>query len=81
MCGNGLVYVGNDDGTFRVLSTENLSQVVAYNAGTGFICSSPAIAYNVDANHNRWVYVTTRAEPGTEPGIPHGKMLAFKTVR
>jgi len=37
------------------------------------ICSSPAIAYNVDQAGNRWVYVTTR-----EAG---GRLLAFKTER
>ena len=39
----------------------------------GFICSSPALGYNVDAAHNRWVYITTRSDGG--------KLYAFTTTR
>ena len=73
ICRNGILYVGNDDGTFRALSTLDLTQVAAFNAGTGIICSSPAIAYGVDTDHNRWVYITTRQQ--------NGMLLAFKTTR
>ncbi|MHB1459394.1 MAG: hypothetical protein ACYC0V_20985, partial [Armatimonadota bacterium] len=75
----GIVYTGNDDGKFYALNSADLSSLVSggYYDGSiqtpGFICSSPAIGYNVDSQHNRWVFITTRADGG--------KLYAFKTVR
>lgn len=73
-----VVYTGNDNGTFYALNAGDLSQITAdttyLNSGMiSMICSSPAIGYNVDASHNRWVFVTTRADGG--------KLEAFKTTR
>ncbi|OFX14565.1 MAG: hypothetical protein A2Z18_00570 [Armatimonadetes bacterium RBG_16_58_9] len=74
----GIVYVGNDDGNFYALSASNLEEIATFDdyedpwGFTNKFCSSPAIAFNVDASHNRWVYVTTRAD--------HGRLLAFKTI-
>ncbi|MBI2843605.1 MAG: PQQ-binding-like beta-propeller repeat protein [Armatimonadetes bacterium] len=78
LASNGLAYVGNDDGKLYALNTHNingiLSQEAAYTGyqNSGFICSSPAISYNVTGN-DRWVFVTTRADGG--------KLLAFRTDR
>ncbi len=75
----GIVYTGNDDGHFYALAATDLAEIVPdgyYDTGIqyqDFVCSSPAIGYNVDANHNRWVFVTTRSDGG--------KLYAFKTVR
>ena len=33
--------------------------------GNGFICSSPAIGYNVDGERSRWIYVVSREGTGT----------------
>jgi len=72
---NRTAYVGNDNGRVYALSATDLSQLTTYtaDAGRGFICSGPAVAYNVDVQHNRWVYVVSRAYGG--------KLLAFKTAR
>ncbi len=75
---NGLVYTGNDNSRFYVLDANTLAAIVPGGyfdsaIGYGFICSSPAIGYNVDAAHNRWVFITTRAGDG--------KLYAFKTNR
>lgn len=70
LCQNGLAYVGNDDGVLRALSMVDLTQSAYYDPGEGsLICSTPAIAHNVDSSHNRWVYVLSR--------IDGGKLLAF----
>jgi outer membrane protein assembly factor BamB len=77
----GIVYTGNDNGRFYALDAADLHSLVNQQDGEGyydtespgFICSSPAIGYNVDANHNRWVFITTRADGG--------KLYAFKTTR
>lgn len=71
--------VGCDDGRFYALDADDLTELVAggyYDGGIqypSFICSSPAIAYNVDQDHNRWVFITTRSDGG--------KLYAFKTER
>ena len=73
------MYTGNDNGHFYALAASDLSAIVPdgyYDTNIqepGFICSSPAIGYNVDANHNRWVFITTRADGG--------KLYAFKSFR
>lgn len=75
----GIIYTGNDSGRFFALDAGSMTELVAggyYDdtvSSTGFICSSPAIAYNVDSNHNRWVFVTTRSDGG--------RLYAFKSVR
>jgi hypothetical protein len=75
----GIVYTGNDDGKFYALNADDLTSIVpgGFYDGTiqnpDFICSSPAIGYNVDGNNNRWVFVTTRSDGG--------KLYAFKTER
>ncbi|OFX16218.1 MAG: hypothetical protein A2Z18_02735 [Armatimonadetes bacterium RBG_16_58_9] len=75
----GLVYVGNDNSKLYQLSANDLSKITSYETGTGgddyHISSSPAIGYNVDDNHNRWVFITRRGPDGD------GKLYAFKTVR
>ena len=74
-----IVYTGNDNGRFYALDAGDLHTLVpdGYYDDTiqnqGFICSSPAIGYNVDAYHNRWVFITTRSDGG--------KLYAFKTNR
>lgn len=76
---SGIIYTGNDNGRFYALDANDLNAIVSggYYDDTiqdpGFICSSPVIGYNVDANHNRWVFITTRADGG--------KLYAFKTIR
>mgnify|MGYP001585775516 CR=1 FL=1 len=74
----GLVYVGNDTSKFYALSANDLSKITSYTTGADasyyFISSSPAIGYNVDDDHNRWVFVTRRGPTG------NGKLYAFKTV-
>lgn len=75
----GLVYTGNDNGYFYAPDANSLQEIVpgGYYDNTisqpGFICSSPAIGYNVDANHSRWVFITTRGDGG--------KLYAFKSFR
>jgi len=56
------------------LSATDLSLEAAYCAhqNSGFICSSPAVAYSVGAGGNRWVFVTARAEGE--------RLLAFKIL-
>jgi hypothetical protein len=43
------------------------------NYNPGFVCSSPAIGYNIDENHDRWVFITTRSDGG--------KLYGFRTER
>ncbi|MBI2842162.1 MAG: PQQ-binding-like beta-propeller repeat protein, partial [Armatimonadetes bacterium] len=84
----GIIYTGNDSGRFYALDAHDLHSVFSQEenpygrldgyydvniAARSYICSSPAIAYNVDANHNRWVFITTRSDGG--------KLYAFKIVR
>ncbi len=75
----GIVYTGNDDGHFYALDANRLSAIVSggYYDDTiqspGFISSSPAIGYNIDSNHDMWVFITTKSDGG--------KLNAFKTVR
>jgi outer membrane protein assembly factor BamB len=71
----GHLYVGNDNGILYMLSTSDLSEVFSYDDyyDPNFdskMCSSPAVSYNVDQAHNRWVFITTRADGG--------RLLAFK---
>ena len=68
----GIVYVGNDNGKVYALSALDMTKDASYTT-SGIVCSSPAIAYNVDTDHNRWVYVTTREA--------NGRLLAFRTIR
>ncbi len=75
----GIIYTGNDNGHLYALDANDLHSIVSggyYDEtiqDSGFICSSPAISYNVDTSHNRWVFITTRADGG--------KLYGFKTVR
>ena len=68
----GQIYIGNDCGIFGCIWQRDMSEAGEYNTG-GIVCSSPAIGYNVDTAHNRWVYVTTRNG--------NGQLLAFKITR
>jgi len=70
----GVAYVGNDNGCLYALSTTDLSVITSYAPElVDVVCSSPAIAYNVDAGRPRWVYVVSRAGGGT--------LWAFQTTR
>lgn len=57
---------------WRKKRQSDLSVSAEFVSGS-IICSSPAIVYNLDTNHNRWVYVTNRGG--------NGYLLAFKTAR
>jgi outer membrane protein assembly factor BamB len=78
----GVVYVGNDNGNFYVLSASDLVELSVYDYYEDAVefnnkySSNPAIAriWNEGSgSQETWVYVTTRAEDG--------QLLAFKPER
>ena len=73
--------MGNDNHAFYPIWLETFDLKAdpqfGYNA-EGIVCSSPAISYSADAQHNRWIYVVSRK---ALLEYPAGTLLAFKTQR
>ncbi len=41
-----------------------MAVIASEDIGPGFVCSSPAISFNVDDAHNMWVFVTSQLNAG-----------------
>ncbi|MEN6370902.1 MAG: PQQ-binding-like beta-propeller repeat protein [Armatimonadota bacterium] len=74
----GMVYVGNINGTLYKFNRPDLSGMGTFPT-TGIVTSSPAISYAVDAQNNRWIFITTRGDNNRGDG--KGTLFAFKQVR
>jgi len=81
----GYGVVGNDNGMLYALDKDDVTLLADYNTASvkyrtnGYVCSSPAISYAVDAQHNRWMFVTSRGDNNRGDG--KGTILAFKQIR
>jgi parallel beta-helix repeat protein len=84
----GAAVVGNDNGNVYILDSDRIAyypdyfsywlatigqQTIGERSTGEFVCSSPAVSYNVDTEHNMWVFVTSRQNGG--------RLWAFKATQ